>query len=614
MNIRLAGSLWLVILLAPAQLGAQAPDLWKPYRTPVQAPLELRNSQRLQQMLRAGNVYLTLEDAVALAVENNLDVEIQRHTMKLADAEVRRTRGGGVTRGLAFNLSEAPAGVAGVSTQLLTSASRGMSGSSISTNPFEAGALGMVQTNLGITGSIPQSAGTAVPNFEPYVSGRYNYAHQSLLQTNTSTYGLANLVTGTTTATAGFRQGFGSGASLNATFDNQRVTTNSHRHSYSPYTLANLGVSLTQPLARGFGFSVNRRYQSMAANEVKMAELIFRQQLINTVYGVSRLYYDFAALAEDVKVKEESLRLAEKLFADTKAQVEEGTLATVEMARANAQVFSSRLDLERARGAMEEQEAILKTVLSRRGGEDPEVRRARLIPVQPSSLPGPAPSSEDEMIDTALANRPDQALAGLQIANSELSLKGAMNALKPQVDLTAFAQNNGLAGEVNALSSIQDSVFLGGYGSALAQILRRNYPVYGAGIQFDFPVRNSVAQADAARDEVQLRQSRIRQQQLKNQARLEVEDAMIAVRRAKAGYDAAAQARAYQEESLRAEQAKFEVGASTSYLVIQFQTLLAQSKSSELAARSAYLKAQAALQRATGTILGTYGITVASAR
>ncbi|HPT27765.1 MAG TPA: hypothetical protein PLZ95_15205, partial [Bryobacteraceae bacterium] len=286
MNIRLAGSLWLVILLAPAQLGAQAPDLWKPYRTPVQAPLELRNSQRLQQMLRAGNVYLTLEDAVALAVENNLDVEIQRHTMKLADAEVRRTRGGGVTRGLAFNLSEAPAGVAGVSTQLLTSASRGMSGSSISTNPFEAGALGMVQTNLGITGSIPQSAGTAVPNFEPYVSGRYNYAHQSLLQTNTSTYGLANLVTGTTTATAGFRQGFGSGASLNATFDNQRVTTNSHRHSYSPYTLANLGVSLTQPLARGFGFSVNRRYQSMAANEVKMAELIFRQQLINTVYGI----------------------------------------------------------------------------------------------------------------------------------------------------------------------------------------------------------------------------------------------------------------------------------------------------------------------------------------
>jgi outer membrane protein len=336
--------------------------------------------------------------------------------------------------------------------------------------------------------------------------------------------------------------------------------------------------------------------------------------LINTVYGVSRLYYDFAALAEDVKVKEVSLRLAEKLFADTRAQVEEGTLATVEMARANAQVFSSRLDLERARGSMEEQEAILKTVLSRRGGEDPEVRTARLIPVQPAALPTPPSANEDELMETALRNRPDQSLAGLQIANTELSLKGALNALKPQVDLVAFAQNNGLAGEVNALSSIQDTVFLGGYGSALAQILRRNYPVYGAGIQVDFPVRNSVAQADAARDEVQLRQSRIRQQQLKNQARLEVEDAMIAVRRAKAGYDAATQARMYQEESLKAEQAKFEVGASTSYLVIQFQTLLSQSKSSELAARSAYLKAQAALQRATGTILDKFGITVDSAR
>lgn len=601
-------------LMTVLPLCAQLPDFRRPYRVPVESPLELKNSPRLSSLMRAGNVYLTLDDAVALAVENNLDVEIQRSTLRLAETDVLRTRGGGATRGLALNLSEAPAGVAGLSSQLLTSGTRAMAGSSISTNPFEAGALGVVQTNLSILGSIAPSSGTAVPNYEPYLSGRYSYSHQSTLQTSSSSYGVTNLITGNTDTMGGFRQGFGSGAQFSAIFDSQRITTNSLKNSYTPYTLANLNLSVTQPLARGFGFAVNRRYQRMAANELKMAELIFRQQLINTVYGITRLYYDFVALSEDVKVKEESLRLAEKLYADTKSQVDEGTLATVDLARVNAQVFSSRLDLERARGSMEEQEAILKTVLTRRGGEDIEVRRARLIPVHRSEVRDRLPGGEDELMDLAVQNRPDQALAGLQIANSELALKGALNALKPQVDLTAFAQNNGLAGQQNVLSTVQDLAFLGGYGSAMEQLLKRNYPSYGAGLQIDLPLHNRVAQADAARDQIQLRQARVRQQQLRNQARLEVEDALIAVRRAKSGYEAAQQARTYQEKSLEAEQAKFEVGASTSFLIIQFQTLLAQSKSSELAARSAYLKAQAALQRATGTILDAYGVTVNSAK
>jgi outer membrane protein TolC len=580
----------------------------------AQTAPELKNSARLQQLMRAGNIYLTLEDAVALAVENNLDVEIQRHTLRLATTDVLRTRGGGSARGLSLNLSEAPSGVAGISSQLLTSATRGLPGSSISTNPFEAGALGVVQTNLSITGAIAPSAGTAVPNYEPYVSGRFGYSHQSTLQTSSSSYGVTNLITGTTQGTAGYRQSYGSGAQFAATFDNQRINTNTLRNSYTPYTMSNLGVSITQPLMRGFGFAVNRRYQSIAANQLKMADLIFRQQLINTVYGITRLYYDFVALSEDVKVKEEALRLAEKLFADTKSQVDEGTLASVELARVNAQVSSSRLDLERARGAMEEQEAILKTVLTRRGGEDADVRRARLIAVQNSAVPADVPPGEDELMEVALRNRPDQALAGLQISNSELSLKGALNALKPQVDLTAFAQNNGLAGDKNALSTVQDLAFIGGYGSALGQILKRNYPAYGASLQIDLPLHNRVAEADAARDQIQLRQARIRQQQLRNQARLEVEDALIAFRRAQSAYQAAVEARTYQEKSLEAEQAKFDVGASTGFLIIQFQSLLSQSKSSELSARSACLKAQAALRRATGTILDTYGITVDSAR
>ncbi|QOY89467.1 TolC family protein [Paludibaculum fermentans] len=618
MQLPRQSTVWLAVcLLAQSTLfagdGGVLQTFKRPYLAPVRQAPVLTNSPRFEQLLRAGNLYLTLEDAVQLAIENNLDVEIQRYARATADTDLLRTRGGGLTRGLSLNLSEMPAGVGGPTSQLLTSSSRIIPGTSVSTNPLEVGALGVVQTNLSITGATALSTGSAIPVFDPFLSGNFNYSHLSTPQTNLAVAGAPNLITGNTSAGLGYRQGFGSGAAVSAAFTNLRQTTNSIRGSYSPYTASALTLNVTQPLLRGAGFSVNRRFQRQAENEQKIADLLFRQQLINTVYGVSRLYYDFVALYEDVKVKEETLRLAQKLFDDTKAQVDEGALATVEMARANAQVFSTRLDLERARGLLEEQEVIVKTVLTRRGSEDDIVRKARIIPMGTLALPPEENRESPELVSIAAQNRPDLSTAALQIANSELSLKGSRNALKPQVDIVAFATNNGLAGDVNPVAVTPDSTFIGSYASALGQIFRRDYPSYGAGLQIDLPMRNRVAQADVARDEIQFKQTKIREQQLRNQARLEVEDALIAQRRAKAAYEAAIQARVYQEESLKAEQAKFEVGASTSYLVIQFQSFLAQARSTEVAARGAYVKARAALQRATGTILADYNISVEAA-
>ena len=174
-------------------------------------------------------------------------------------------------------------------------------------------------------------------------------------------------------------------------------------------------------------------------------------------------------------------------------------------------------------------------------------------------------------------------------------------------------QNNGLAGQANPFVANPDPGFLGGYGSVLGQLFARNYPTYGVGLQMTLPIHNRVAEADLVRDELQVKQSEIRLRQLQNQARLEVEDALIAMRRARASYDAAAQARALQQESLAAEQAKFEVGASTSFFVIQYESLLAQARSTEVAARSSYVKAKAALQRAMGTILDENHISVEAA-
>ena len=257
-----------------------------------------------------------------------------------------------------------------------------------------------------------------------------------------------------------------------------------------------------------------------------------------------RLYTDLVALTEDEKVKQETVALAEKLLSDVRAQVEEGTLAQVEMTRANAQVFSTRQDLINARGLREEQEAIFKNVITRRGNEDPEVAGARIIPTDTLTIPATDEIRPmQDLVADALAHRPDLGQARLQIANSQIGLQGARSLTRPQLDLVGVMQNNGLAGQANPFVPNPDPGFLGGYGSVLGQIFARNYPTYGVGLQMTLPIRNRVAEADLARDEMQVKQSEIRLRQLQNQARLEVEDALIAMRRARASYEAAAQAR-----------------------------------------------------------------------
>jgi len=310
-------------------------------------------------------------------------------------------------------------------------------------------------------------------------------------------------------------------------------------------------------------------------------------------------------------VKQESVTAAEKLFSDTKAQVEEGTLAPVEMTRANAQVFSTRQDLINARGLLEEQQAILKNLLTRSGNADPEVQAATIIPTDLLNIPEKEEVRPiQDLFTEAMANRPDLQQAGLQIENSQIGLKGSRNAVLPEVDLVGTMQNNGLAGTLNPLMATSDAPFAGGYGSILDQLFTRKYPTYGVGVQMTLPIRNRVAEADLARDELQLRQSQIRLRQLENEARLEVEDAVIAMRRARGSYEAAVQARRFQQESLEAEQMKYEVGASTAFFVIQYESLLAQAKSTEVAAKSAYVKARAALERATGAILAAHQISL----
>jgi outer membrane protein TolC len=595
------------LLAAPPGWAAEVFDrLKQPYVEHPIAPVDLSNSPRIRQLLRSGNIYLSLSDAIALAIENNLDIQLERYNLPAADTELQRAKGGGLLRGLNYNVFEVPVGVGGPASPLITSSaalSVGAAGS-VPTNPSELGALSEAQDNLSTLQNIPISSGPAIPLFDPALTGQLNWTHQTTPDTNPLAVGSSAQAGSVLNANAGYAQGFGPGTELTAGFDNTRYTTNSLQSLFSPYTTSSLGFTVTQPLLRGFGLAVNRRFIRISKNEQRIAGLLVQQQLIATVYGVVRLYTDLVALYEDVKVKEETLASAEKLYTDTKAEVDEGTQAPVELTRANAQVFTIRQDLIDSRGLLEEQEAIVKNVITRRTDNDPEILNARIIPTDSIDVP-----TTDEirplqdLIALAFANRPDLRQAGVQVQNTQIGLEGSRNGLRPEIDLVGTAQNSALAAQLNPLTPGIQSPLVGGYGSALEQLATRKYPSYGIGVNITLPLRNRIAQADVTRDEILLRQSQVLEQQLHKQAQLEVEDALIAMRRARASYEAALETQKLQQESLDVEQAKFEVGASTSFFIIQYESFLAQARSTVVVAKSAYLKARAALERATGTIL-----------
>jgi outer membrane protein len=571
------------------------------------------NSPRLEDLIHGGALELSLNDAVALAIENNLDIEFERFQKDAAGADLLRAQGGGTTRGLNYLVSEAPAGVGGPVSPLVTgSGALSYTGISVSTNPLETGALTQLQTNL-LLAPGPSSSGPPVPEFDPALVGRFLWQHQSAPQVNPLFTGVDNLVSQSAAGSTGLQKAFGSGAQLNLSFDNSWQSVNSPRWSYSPYTTSGLQLNFVQPLLRGFGPSINRRYIRIAENQDRIGDLLFKQQLIETVYGVVRLYYDFVALYQDVNVKTDSLAFAERLDADTKAQVEQGTAAGVDATRAAAQVQAARLELERARGLLEEQQAILKNVLTRRGSGDPEVAAVSIVPTTSPNIADVPVRPVQDLFAEALRNRPDLEQARYQIENSTIVLRAARNNIKPKIDLVATVQNSGLAGTANALAPDIAPALIGGYGSALGQLFRRDFPSYSGGVQIELPLRNRIAEGDAARDEVQLDQTRIRLQQMRNQARLEIENSLIAIHRARTALDAAVEARKLQEQSVEIERAKFEAGASTTFFVMQYENALAQARSTEVVSRSALLKAQAALQRSRGSILEDFGISVGRA-
>jgi outer membrane protein TolC len=591
-----------------------------PYEAKPVQPENFRNSERIFELMRAGQLYLSLADAIALALENNLDIEVERYLPRIAQTDITRAEGGGLLRGLSLLVDEPPPGIGGPSGPLLTTLTASSTPAPVVNSNFSDVALITEQQNdLSVTGALPLSSGSPIPQYDPNISGLVNWAHQSTAEYNPLITGASNwLVSNNFNGNVGYTQGFSPGTLLGVMFDNTQLTSNAARYTYNPILNSGLGFTITQPLLRGFGIELNRRFIRIAKNDQRIADLVFRQQVIDTVAGIARLYTDLVSLNEDVKVKREALRLAQRLYDDNKHKVEQGEQAPIEVTRAQAQVASNQQALISAEGLVQQQELIVKTAITRGGLANPAIRAARIVATDSVTVPETeSVRPVDDLIAEALRDRPDLAQAGIQVENSQINLKGSLNALRPEMDVVGTVQNGGLSGDISTVGAALTpgaALYPGGYGTTLGQIFKNNFPTYSIGLQLTLPLRNRVAQADAVRDELQVRQTQVRHQQFEDQVRLEVADAYVAMQQARAAYEAAIQSRILQQQSVKVEQETFDVGLATNYLVIQYQTYLAQAQSTEVAAKAEYAKAMIALDRATARTLEANDVSIQEAR
>ncbi|MBZ5617205.1 MAG: TolC family protein [Acidobacteriia bacterium] len=576
-----------------------------PYRAKtVQAPT-VGNSGRLDSLLRGGNLYLSLQDTIALALENNLDIAIQRYGPQLADAVVMQAEAGGFARGVSTTVTAGP-----------SSASVSSSGTTPGSNQ-NAASQASSGTASAVGGSVLQAGGPSIPSLDPAITGALSWAHQTTPQSSAFLTGTNELIQRQAITNFGIQQGFLTGTIVNLGLNNSSTTSNNPRNDFNPSTNSSLGLGITQHLFQGFGPGVNSRQIRIARNNREVSDLTFKLQVETTVAAVMMLYWDLVAFNDNVRVAREAVASATRLWNDNKRQVEVGTLAPIEVTRAEAQIATGEQQLTIAQTQVLQQETILKTALSRTGVASTAIAEAHIIPTDQINVPDTQPIAPiQDMTAMALSSRPELAQSRIQLQNQGLTIRGSKNALLPTLDAVANLSNSALAGQTNTLVPPPGTVhsnnpfFIGGYGQVLSQLFQRNFPNYSLGFNLNIPIRNRAAQAQVITDELTLRQQQLGLQRLENQVRTDVVNAVIALTQARAQYNSATKSRALQAQTLDAEQKKLALGASTIYNVIQDQQALTAAESSEVAAKAAYNKAKVELDRATGQILTNNNISL----
>jgi len=557
------------------------------YRPRSVAPINLTNSSRLQSLIRAGNLYLSAPDVIALTLENNLDIEIQRYGPVLNREVTRRAEGGGGLRTVGVGLAAGPTSVS------LTGVSLNASGGGTSANGVSS------------SGIITQ-LGPAIPNLDPQISLYGQFAHATSPQSNTFLTGTTALISTSQTYQGQFYEYSDFGTYFQFSVSASHLKYNSPSFTLNPFTQGNADFQITQNLLQGFGRPVLGRNIRVSKNNEKVSNLQFKQQVITTVSAVLNLYWDLVSFNADLKARKDELSTAQALFEDNKKQVQIGTLAPIEVTRAEAQVYASEQDLLISQTNLLQQETVLKNAISRNGVANPEIADVHIVPLDTIQVPlqEDIPTIE-QLVQQALAKRIEIAQDKINIDSQQINLKAIRNGLKPTLQLFGELTNNGLAGSANYLApgTVAPTYLTGGAGTLFGEILRRDYPNYSAGVSLNIPLRNRAAKSDYVTSALEERQAELSLQKAVNQVRVDVQNALIGLRQARVRYDSAVKARILQQQTLDADRKKYTLGASTVFQVVQDQQTLAAAQSTEQQSLANYSHARISFDQALGTTL-----------
>jgi outer membrane protein len=582
------------------------------YRPTMIDKASFANSVRLTDLVKGGKIYLSLSDAIALAIENNYDIAIARYDLDIADTDILRTKTGaaplGVPTGIVSNTLTG-------STSTAVTGGGGPGGTSGGAGGAGSGVSGLTLTTAG--------AGPTPENLDPSVTGTIQLERAFQPQLNPLfSGGLPKLNTNTDQYNFTFNQGFITGTALQVGWQNSRITSNNAFNTYSPSLQSIFKATLTQHLLQGAGIWVNKRFIYQAVNDRRIADSSFRQQILYTVNQVESIYWGLVQAYEDVQAKQRALDQSSQLLSDNKKQLEIGTMAPLDVVNAQSTVATDQQALISSQSALNYQQQIIKQAIAR-NLNDPALSTAPVIPTDRVSL-DPIPEEGqpvEALVQEAFQHRPELEQAVLTLKNDEITLKGARNALLPTLDAYGFYGSNALGG---AQSPDCINFFTGqncppnsypsiGYGTVTQNLFNSSASDKGVGFTLNVPIRNRYAQSQQERSLMEYRQAELQLEQKYTQIRMQVVNAMYALTNDRAQVKAATAARDYAQQSYDAEQKKLHLGASTTANVLQQERTLAMNESNLITANAAFAKDRAGLYQTLASTLQHYGINLPEA-
>lgn len=391
------------------------------------------------------------------------------------------------------------------------------------------------------------------------------------------------------------------------------IRQESNSSSLSPEYSTDLALKYTQPLLRGFGRDANRSALAQAINSERIADLNVQARARDIVRDTVRAYWELVFAIRDLEVRRSSLGLANELLRKNRIMVEVGTMAPLEVSQAEASVALREFGLISAEEAIGNAEDTLRRLIGVR--EDSSWWNAALAPVDEPEFAAIS-ADLDEEISTAIARREELPSQQLAIENAKLGLAAAKDSLLPQLNFeisSGWAGLTGFRADDPLLDENGDGIFdndgaRGNFGSSFGETFGHDFESYTTALIYSQPLRNRSAEGAWLAQRLALEDARLSLAQLRQTVTLEVRAAVRRLDSSRDGVVSAGASRQLQEKTLQAEIKKFENGLSTNFEVLQFQTDLQESESSEVRALIDYLQAQAELRRARGTLLEDYGL------